>query len=72
MINFLASTPGRVVRAAVGVVLLGLSFVVSGARSWMLRVFGAVFVAVGVFDVCLLAPLFGKPLRGKDLRAASH
>jgi len=29
-----------------------------------------VFVLVGALDVCLLAPLFGKPLRGKDFRSA--
>jgi len=28
-----------------------------------------VFVAVGVFDVCLLAPLFGQPLSGKEVRS---
>lgn len=72
MIDFLASTAGRGVRAVVGVVLLVLAFVVGGTWGWVLGVFGAVFVAVGVFDVCLLAPLFGKPLRGRELRAQSR
>lgn len=72
MIDFLASTAGRSVRAAVGVVLLVLAFVVGGTWGWVLGVLGAVFVAVGVFDVCLLAPLFGKPLRGRELRALSR
>lgn len=72
MVNFLASTTGRWVRAAVGVALLVLAFVVGGTGAWVLGVLGVVFVAVGVFDVCLLAPLFGKPLRGKALRAATH
>lgn len=72
MVNFLASTTGRLVRGLVGVVLLVLAFVVGGTWAWVLGVLGAVFVAVGVFDVCLLAPLFGKPLRGRDLRASTR
>jgi hypothetical protein len=30
---------------------------------------GVVFIAVGVFDVCLLAPMFRQPLSGKAVRA---
>lgn len=72
MVNFLASTTGRWVRAAIGVVLLVLAVVVGGTWAWVLGLLGALFIAVGVFDVCLLAPLSGKPLRGSDLRASSR
>ncbi|MHA6513479.1 YgaP-like transmembrane domain [Tessaracoccus sp. Z1128] len=70
MIEFLSSTAGRITRAAVGVVLLVLAFVVGGVWGWVLGVLGVVFVAVGALDVCLLAPLFGKPFRGADVRAS--
>ena len=72
LLDFLGSTTGRWVRAAVRVVLLVLAFLVGGTWGWVLGVLGVVFVAVGLLDVCLLAPLFGRPLRGRDFRAASR
>lgn len=71
LLEFLASTTGRWVRGVVGVVLLVLAFVVGGTGGWVLGVLGVVFVAVGALDVCLLAPLFGKPLRGRAFRGAA-
>ena len=71
VLEFFATPAGRWARAAVGAVLLVLAFVVGGAWAWVLGVLGVVFVAVGALDVCLLAPLFGKPLRGRDFRALS-
>ncbi|MBK9697563.1 MAG: DUF2892 domain-containing protein [Propionibacteriaceae bacterium] len=72
LINFLASSTGRWVRGAVGAVLLILAFIVGGAGGWILGLLGVVFVAVGVLDVCLVAPLLGKPLRGQEFRALSR
>ncbi len=72
VLDFLGSTTGRWVRGAVGVLLLVLAFVVGGVWGWVLGILGAVFVAVGVLDICLLAPLFGKPLRGRDFRALTR
>lgn len=69
VLDFFATPAGRWARAVVGVVLLVLAFVAGGAWGWVLGVLGVVFVAVGALDVCLLAPLFGKPLRGRDFRA---
>ena len=38
-----------------------------------LTLFGPMlFVAVGALDVCLLAPLFGAPLKGADVRAKTR
>ena len=66
LLKFLASTPGRWARAVVGAVLLALAFVAGGIWTWILGVLGVVFVAVGALEVCLLAPLVGKPLRGRE------
>ncbi|HZK58472.1 MAG TPA: YgaP-like transmembrane domain [Cryobacterium sp.] len=67
IVKFLASTAGRWTRAIVGVVLVVLGIAL-GAWWWLLAALGAVFIAVGAFDVCLLAPLAGKPLQGQKLR----
>jgi hypothetical protein len=59
---------GRVTRAVAGAALVVVGVVLGGG--WLvLALVGLVFIAVGVFDVCLLAPLFKQPLSGKAVRA---
>lgn len=70
ILTFLGSPAGRWTRGIVGAVLLVLGFSIGGA-GYVLVALGAVFVLVGVFDVCLLAPLFGKPFRGAAMRNAA-
>ncbi len=65
--RFMASPTGRGLRALVGIAVIIIGFALGGG--WIaLGVVGLVFVAVGVFDLCLLAPLFGQPLSGKAVR----
>ena len=67
-VAFMSSTAGRATRVIAGVALIVVGAIVGGG--WLaLAVVGVVFVAVGVFDVCLLAPLFKQPLSGKAVRA---
>ena len=66
--QFMASGAGRALRAVAGIALIVVGAVLGGAW-WGLGAVGLVFVAVGVFDVCLLAPLFGQPLSGKQVRS---
>lgn len=69
LIKFLGSTNGRWVRGIAGVVLVVLGVILGGW--WLLLVLlGIVFISAGVFDFCLLAPLFGKPFNGSALRAS--
>lgn len=68
LIAFLASTAGRWTRAGIGIALFVLAFVMGGTWGWVLGLTGVFFVAVGALDVCLLAPLFGKPVRGRAIR----
>ncbi len=71
LFSFLASQNGRIARAVAGIVLIVIGLLgVGGTGGWVLAVIGLVPLAAGVFDFCLLAPLFGKPLRGDALRAA--
>lgn len=72
VITFFSTPAGRWARALVGAVLIALA-VVLGGLWWLLAVVGLVFVLVGALDVCLLAPLAGRPLRGAAFRASlSH
>lgn len=69
LLTFLASTSGRWARGIVGAALVVLGAVLGGWW-WVLAAVGAVFLLVGLLDVCLIAPLFGKPFQGKAFRAA--
>jgi len=67
-VGFMSSMAGRVTRAIAGVALVVVGAVLGGG--WLvLALVGLVFVAVGAFDVCLLAPLFKQPFSGKAVRA---
>ncbi len=67
-VKFMSSTSGRSLRGIVGLTLFVIGIVAGGA--WLiLSAVGLVFIAVGVFDVCLLAPLLKQPMSGKKVRA---
>lgn len=68
--KFMAGQAGRLLRIVAGVALVALGlFASTSPLNYILLVLGVVFVLVGVFNVCLLAPLMGLPLRGKDVLA---
>lgn len=64
VIRFLESNPGRVARSAAGLGLIAAGLAVGG---WwlLLSLVGLVPLAAGVFDFCLAAPLFHRPLHGQ-------
>lgn len=68
ILRFLSSPTGRWTRVIAGAFLITLG-ALSGGWALLLAAVGAVFMLVGALDVCLLAPLFGKPLSGKAFRA---
>ncbi|CAN5358288.1 hypothetical protein BH09ACT6_BH09ACT6_00980 [soil metagenome] len=70
VLTFLSSTPGRWTRGIAGAILVALGFILGG-WSLLLSVVGVVFIAVAALDVCLLAPLFHKPLSGTAFRASA-
>ena len=67
-VRFMSSTAGRVARSAIGVILIVLGVVLGGGGLWLLLP-GVFFLAVGLVDVCVFAPLFKMPLSGKKVRA---
>lgn len=69
ILTFMSSNAGRWARVFVGAVFIVVG-VVAGGSYLILAGLGALFVLVGALDVCLLAPLFGKPMSGKAFRAS--
>ena len=69
IIKFLGSTAGRWTRGIVGIVLAVIG-VLLGGWWFILAAVGVVVFLAGALDLCIFAPLFGKPFNGKKLRAS--
>lgn len=65
-VGFMRSTAGRVLRAVVGIALIlaGL-LLVGGTGGIVMAVIGLVPLAAGVFNFCLLGPLFRLDMMGR-------
>lgn len=66
--KFMAGPAGRILRIVAGValILIGLLMVADQTLGIILAAVGVVFILVGVFNVCLIAPLIGAPFSGRD------
>ncbi len=69
-VDFMASTNGRIARIVAGIVLIALGLlVITGTTGIIVAVVGLLPLVAGVFDFCVFAPLFGRPLSGPQIRA---
>lgn len=69
-VNFMASSTGRAARIIAGIVLIALGLlVIKETTGIIVAVIGLLPLAAGVFDFCVFAPLFGRPLSGPQIRA---
>ncbi|MFJ6359416.1 YgaP family membrane protein [Pseudarthrobacter oxydans] len=69
-VTFMRGTAGRALRIGAGIVLavVGLA-AVGGPGGVILALVGAVMIAAGTFNFCLLAPLFRADLWGRPKHA---
>jgi len=68
-VNFMSSRIGRAVRIALGSAMIAIGIRLAGG--WLaLSIIGIVPVAAGAFGVCLIAPLFHRPLRAPGSQGA--
>lgn len=70
--TFMSSMSGRVLRGVAGslIFVLGL-LLVSSNPLWLVAIaVGFVVMAAGLLDLCIFAPLAGKPIMGAKLRDA--
>lgn len=69
MVEFLASSVGRVIRIVAGIAIILIGYLwVDAPWKYVLEAVGLVPLAAGIFDFCVLAPLMGKPFWGKQIR----
>ncbi|MFM6974216.1 MAG: YgaP-like transmembrane domain [Agromyces sp.] len=69
--RFMSGPIGRGARILVGIALLVWAANIIAATTTLgvvLLVLGVFFVFVGAANICVFAPLFGGPLRGKDIK----
>jgi hypothetical protein len=67
--QFMASSAGRSLRGIVGTALMLAALVVGGLGGWALLAFGALLLAAGVFDFCVITGLIDNVWSGQDVRA---
>jgi hypothetical protein len=60
--QFMASTGGRITRGVIGIALIVAGVLVGGVAGWALGAFGAILVAAGLFDFCVITGLIDKHL----------
>lgn len=69
LFRFMASPAGRATRIIAGLVLiLAGAWWITGIVGWIVALIGLVPLLAGMFDWCVLAPLFGMPFLGPHLR----
>lgn len=71
VLRFIGSTPGRAVRVVAGLMLIVIG-VVAGGWWRVLAAFGLLPLAAGLFDVCVLGPLFRLPFGGRAFRESQR
>lgn len=67
-LRVMASTGGRVFRVVIGIALIVFGWSLGGSLGTFLIVFGFLPILTGVFDICLLGPVFGLSFSGRKVR----
>ena len=67
--QFMASTAGRFARGAIGIALIFTGVLVGGIAGWVVGAFGAVLLAAGLFDFCVITGLIDNIWSGREVRA---
>lgn len=63
----MASFWGRTIRVVAGLALIWWGMTAASGAGAIVAIIGAIVALAGIFNVCILAPLFGAPFRGKDV-----
>jgi len=72
MIEFLATDSGRWIRLIAGLVMVVGGVLYATTAGLVIALLGLIPIAAAAMDLCLLAPLVGKPMHGEEIRAHQH
>ena len=70
--QFMASTVGRITRGVIGIALIVAGVLAGGVAGWVLGAFGAILLAAGLFDFCVITGLVDNIWFGREVRARGH
>lgn len=68
-LRFMNSSFGRLSRMFLGTLIVWYGAKMGGALGNIMAILGIVPFFAGLFNLCLLAPLFGYPVSGKKMKA---
>ena len=72
LFRFMASAAGRILRVVAGGALIAYGLLaVGGSNGNLIAVIGVLPILTGALNICVIAPLFGKPLSGSKVLAAN-
>lgn len=72
-VKFMVNGAGRALRIIAGIALILCGFLLFNTPNWIMIIIGLIPLSAGIFDFCLLAPLFGYYFSGAKTReAVSH
>ena len=71
-VTFMASRLGRWLRIGVGAAMVVVGFLTATMAGYVVALVGLLPLFAGLADVCVLGPLFGKPLTGPQIRGAGE
>jgi hypothetical protein len=63
--KFMAQPIGRGIRILLGLAIIAFGLMTGGTVGIVLAVVGVLPIAMGVFNMCLIAPILGVPFSGK-------
>ncbi len=67
--KFMSTPTGRGIRIVVGLILIYLGFfVIHGKKGIVVAIIGLIPFLAAIFNVCILAPLFGGSFKGSDVK----
>ncbi len=68
--KFMSTPTGRWLRVIVGLVLILVGLLaIHGKKGIVVAIIGLIPFLAGIFNVCVLAPLFGGPFKGSDAKS---
>lgn len=67
-VKLMVSPAGRLFRILAGLVLIAIGVFTYRTVNWTFVIIGIIPLSAGLFDFCLLAPLFGYKFSGKKTR----
>ena len=65
--RFMASPLGRGGRVVIGVIMIVIGLMLAGPVGWIVAIAGLLPLALGVGNMCIMAPILHVPFKGADL-----